>query len=266
MPAPVMRIMSYLSNPDSDMNTLASLIEYDPGLTANVLRMANSSLFGLLDPVTTTRDALFKLGTRRVMQLVIASGVAPSAAGEVKGYGLAEGEFLRFSISIGLGAELAAQLAGIAAPAHTFTAGLLCPIGKMVLGRFLGVDAGPILDLAVTEDLSFEQAERRILGIDHAELGALLLASWGLPEPIVTCVRWHLNPCLAPKPDTARDLAHVGLALTTMAGIGLGVDGMRYQACQDSFDRLGVTPEHVNEALEKLVDNLTEIEEILSQV
>jgi HD-like signal output (HDOD) protein len=266
MPAPVMRIMSYMSDPDADLNVVAALIEYDPGLTVNVLRMANSSFFGGGGKVTLVRDALFRLGTRRIVQLVIASGVAPNTRGAVSGYGLAQGELLRLSIAVGVSAELIAAEVGMKAPDHTFTAGLLSNIGKVVMGRFLELDAEPVISLATREGFSFEQAERQMFDIDHAELGATLLAHWELPEPIVNCVRWHLNPNAAPEPDPALDLVHVGHVLSTMAGIGQGVDGLQYEVCQESFDRLGLTPQAMTVSLENLVQNIEEIEGILSQV
>jgi len=266
MPAPVVRVMNHLADPDADLGFIASLIEYDPGLTVNVLRMANSSFFGGGVRVTNVRDALFRLGIRRVVQLVIASGVAPNARQPVTGYGLAEGELLRFSISVGVAAELLASELGIKAPDHTFTAGLLSNFGKVVMGAYLEVDLSGILALAEREELSFEQAERRLLGIDHAELGAALLEHWELPEPLVNCVRWHLDPCSAPVHDTALDLVHAGHVLTTMAGVGQGVDGLRYEVCLKSIERLGMTPEAMTEVLEKLVDTLQEIEGILAQV
>lgn len=266
MPAPIMRIMSYLGRPDADMNVLASLIEYDPVLTVNVLRMANSSFFGGGGAVGSVRDALFRLGTRRLLQLVIASGVTPVARGPVKGYGLEEGDLLRFSIAVGVAAELIAVQLGLAIPDHTFTAGLLCSFGKLVLGAFLEVDAAPVIELASKEGISFEHAERRILGIDHAELGALLLEHWEMPGPIVTCVRWHLDPCSSPATDPAMDLVHLGHILASMAGVSLGVDGLLYEVCRASFDRLGVTPQAVSATLEQLLANLEEIESILAQV
>lgn len=266
MPAPVLRIMSYLSRPDADLNVLATLIEYDPGLTVNVLRMANSTFFGGGGKVTSVREALIRLGTRRVVQLVIASGVAPNARGAVTGYGLAEGELLRHSIAVGVAAELLAAAIGRKAPDHTFTSGLLCNIGKVVMGRFLEVDLGAVLAVSEHEEIPFEQAERRMMEIDHAELGAILLSHWEMPENIVQCVRWHLDPCSAPMKDLAVDLVHAGRVLVTMAGIGQGVDGLQYEVCQKSFERLGLTPEIVASVLEKLVENLSEIEDILSQV
>lgn len=266
MPAPVMRIMSYLGRPDADMNVLASLIEYDPVLTVNVLRMANSSFFGGGGAVGSVRDALFRLGTRRLVQLVIASGVSPVARRPVKGYGLEEGDLLRFSIAVGVAAELLSAQLGLIAPDHTFTAGLLCSFGKLVLGSFLEVDADPIIELAARESIPFEQAERRSLGIDHAELGALLLEHWEMPEAIVSCVRWHLDPCSAPFTDQALDLVHLGHILASMAGVSLGVDGLQYEVCRASFDRLGVTPEAMAATMERLLENLEEIEGILSRV
>jgi len=266
MPAPVVRVMTYLSRPEADLNELAKLIEFDPGLTVNVLRMANSSFFGGGGQVTTVREALFRLGTRRVVQLVIASGVAPNARAAVAGYGLGEGELLRQAIAVGVAAELMAAELDLRAPDHTFTAGLLCNIGKKVLGAFLEVDAGPILALANKEHIPFEQAERRVLGIDHAELGADLLRRWELPEAIVECVRWHLDPCSAPVEDTALDLVHVGFVLATMAGIGQGLDGLNYLVCQKCFERLGVTPLAMARVMERLLESLAEIEDILSKV
>lgn len=266
IPAPVVRIMNYMSQPDADMNVLASLIEYDPGLTVNVLRMANSSFFGSGAPVNSVRDALFRLGMRRMVQLVIASGVAPNARAPVKGFGLERGELLRFSIAVGVGAEILAAQLNIKPPDHTFTAGLLCSIGKVVLGGYLEIDGEPIQALAAKNALSFQEAERRLLGIDHCELGALLLTWWDLPEHIVNCVRWHLNPCSAPCQDVALDLVHVGMVLACMAGIGQGVDGMFYEVCQESFERLGVTPAALSATLEKLLGSITEIEEILGKV
>jgi HD-like signal output (HDOD) protein len=267
MPAPVMRIMNYLSKPDADLNVLASLIEYDPGLTVNVLRMANSSFFGGGGgQVASVRDALFRLGTKRVVQMVIASGVAPAASAAVAGYGLEKGDLLKHSIAVGVAAELAAKELGIKAPDHTFTAGLLSNFGKLVMGGFLELDPGPILEMAGKEGITFEEAERKLLGIDHAELGGILLTFWELPENIVDCVRWRLEPSAAPKPDVAIDLIHVGHVLATMAGIGQGVDGMCYEICEEAFLRLGMTPEAMIAIMEKLVDSMEEIESILAQV
>jgi len=266
MPSVVQRIMAYLGKQDADVNELAKLIEYDPGLTVNVLRMANSALFGGCGQIATVRDALFRLGMKRVYQMVIATGIAPRAKGAVKGYGLAPGDLLRHSVAVATGAERLAQALALQAPPHTFTAGLLSNIGKTVLGEFLAVDAAPIMERAAQDTISFEQAERRYLGIDHAELGALLLEHWSLPPAIVLCVRWRLDPCSAPVHDLGLDLIHLGHVMATMSGIGGGEDGLFYGVCQESIERLEATPEAMAAAMEMLLGDLAELEPIFLQL
>ena len=260
MPVAVQRILAYLGKSNADFRELAEIIELDPGVTVNVLRMANTPYFGSPGRVTTVQDAVFLLGVNRVYQLVLASGVVPRTKDAIKGYCLAPGELLRHSVAVAVGAEAMSRALGLATPSHVFTAGLLSDIGKTVMGEFLELDAKPILELATGRDISFEQAEREVLGIDHAELGALLLARWEIPEPIVRCVRWMLDPCSAPTVGQDIDLVHLGHVLACMAGIGLGVDGLVYVACDKSFERLGVTQEAMFVATESMIAGLAELE------
>lgn len=265
MPMPVQRVMTLLSDPEADMGSLAKLIEYEPGLTVNVLRMANSAYFGGDGRILSVKDAVVRLGMRRVYQLVIASGVAPYTKQNLAGYGLKPGELLSHSVTVALASERLAAVLGLAAPPHTFTSGLLVNIGKIVLGAFLEVDAGPILELAHGEGLPFEQAERRILGIDHAELGAILLTRWEIPEPIVNVVRYRFRPDDSPIPDMALDLVHVGDVIAKMTGVGLGIDGLHYAPSEAVFERLGMREGVIEEVMEGILDHISELGGILGQ-
>lgn len=266
MPMPVQKVLTYLADPGADIRTLGRIIEYDPGLTVNVLRMANAALFGQTSKVTTIRDALMRLGLHRVFQLVIASGVAPFTRYEVKGYGLKPGQLLEHSVAVATSAELLAKELGRVAPPHTFTSGLLVNIGKIVMGAFLEVDAAPILALAHERQIPFEQAEESVLGINHAELGAILLEHWSIPEPIVNVVRYRLRPDDCPKPDLALDLVHVGDVITKMTGIGMGIDGMQYMPSQTVFTRLDVTPVHMENVMVALLESFDNLRDVLTEV
>lgn len=265
MPMPVQKVMAYIGNPEADLRQLAKLIEHDPGLTVNVLRMANSAFFGGPGKVTTVKDALLRLGMQRVYQLVIASGVAPLTRFAIKGYGLRPGELLEHSVAVATASETLARELEIAAPPYTFTAGLLVNIGKTVLGTFLEVDAEPILELAHERQIPFEQAERLVLGIDHAELGALLLAHWSIPEPIVNVVRYRLCPDDCPVPDVALDLVHVGDVIAKMTGIGMGIDGLQYAPSEAVFARLDVTPLQMENVMAAILEHIAEVRGILAE-
>ncbi|EHJ46845.1 putative signal transduction protein [Solidesulfovibrio carbinoliphilus subsp. oakridgensis] len=265
MPMPVQKVLAYIGNPDADLRQLARIIEFDPGLTVNVLRMANSSFFGGAGKVTTVKEALMRLGLHRIYQLVIASGVAPFTRYEIKGYGLRPGELLEHSVAVATASETLARELDIIPPPHTFTAGLLVNIGKTVMGSFLEVDAGPILTLAHERHISFEQAEEMVLGINHAELGAVLLERWSIPCSIVNVVRYRLRPDDCPEPDVALDLVHVGDVIAKMTGIGMGIDGMQYAPSEAVFARLDVTPAQMENVMAAILEQIAEVREILME-
>jgi HD-like signal output (HDOD) protein len=261
LPLCVSRVMSLVDKPQLALCELAEVIRLDPGLTVNVLRLANSPYFNTgCGPVTNLREALFKLGITRVKQLILSSTLASRMRGEIRGYGLGPGELLRHSIAVGLGAEHLARHLDIMAPEHTFTAGLLANIGRIVMDQFLAQDRDIVLDLA--KALPFEDAERAVMGIDNAELGAMVLDHWGLPKAIVNCVRWHLNPNLAPEVDIVLDLVHAGHVQACMIGMAMGLDGMSHLVCQASYERLGLTADIQALAMEDLVTDFANLEDL----
>jgi HD-like signal output (HDOD) protein len=115
--------------------------------------------------------------------------------------------------------SLAAKIAAMekAAPAITdgcFTAGLLHDVGKLL---FVGNMPGPyaaVLQQAARQSIPLQQLEGQTFGVHHADLGALLLSSWGLPQPLVDAVGWHHEP--ASSPDT-------GFSLLTAVHVANGI-------------------------------------------
>jgi len=158
MPMAVQQVLKLFQDQEVDLGALIKTIEFDPGLTINILSVANSPYFGGLSNITTVRDAVVRLGARKIFQMVIAVGVVPYTKSEVKGYGLGSGELLRHSIAVALASQLLAKELGVEPPPHTFTSGLLVNIGKVAMDSFLEVDAEPILEKAHQELIPFEEA------------------------------------------------------------------------------------------------------------
>jgi putative nucleotidyltransferase with HDIG domain len=241
LPPSRLELLRILQDPDASAATLTRAIECDPTLTANVLRLANSAYFGFPRSVASVADAVWRLGTRNLRQLVLATTFSPMQKQAVKGYDLPAGDLLRHSVAVAVGAETLSRLLDVPACDHLFTAGILHDIGKIALGTFVELDAAPILELATREGLPFVEAEQRILGIDHAELGAFLADRWNLPDEVVEIVRWHHEPEKFSGRNPAGDLVHVADALCILGGIGIGTDGLRYRPSEEVCDRLGLT-------------------------
>lgn len=265
MPMAVQQVMRLMQNEDASVGELSKAIEFDPGLTVNILGIANSPYFGGLREMKTVREAVVRLGSKKIFQMVLAVGVVPFTKKANKGYGLASEELTDHSICVALASEMIAKQAGIAFPPHTFTSGLLVNIGKIVLGDYLEIDVEPILALVREEGISFETAEQRILGIDHIELGAQLLEHWNLPKEVIQVVRYHRNPTQAPVQDPALDLVHLGDMLAKMIGIGIGVDGLQYTVDNEVLERTNVKPELLEMVMPDIIDHMQEIKDSLRE-
>lgn len=240
LPTAAMRVVQLLKEPEVEITDLMESISYDPGLTSNVLRLANSAYFGGPRTIASLREAILRLGTNRIFQLVITAAVAPIARQPVRGYDLPAGGLLSHAISVAIGAETLAAELQIKPPPSTFTAGLLHDIGKVVLGTFLELDAAPIVELAYRQHVSFEIAEAQVIGIDHAETGAGLLEHWNLPSSIVDVARLHHCPEQVVENPLMVDLVHVADQLSMQIGIGSGVDGLNYVSSPTAIARLKV--------------------------
>jgi putative nucleotidyltransferase with HDIG domain len=238
LPSSATRILAMIQDPDASMSDIMDIIAVDPGLTTDFLRLANSAYFAGPRRISSLRDAGVLLGTARIQQLVIASAVFPLVMPPLKGYDLPPGELLDHMVAVAIGAEELAKALQRAAPPWTFTAGLLHDIGKIVLGTFVEVDCQPIVQLAFQQGVSFEEAERQVLGVDHAEVGADLLAQWQFPEDIVQVVRWHHQPEQMPGDPLVADLVHAADTLSVECGQATGVDGLNYRSSPGTVERL----------------------------
>jgi len=253
------KILPMLNDPNTNVADIENTVRYDPGLTANILKLANSAFFGLPGTISSISQAVAQLGWKRMYQLVIASTVNAVMDKHVPGYDLQRGQLWRHSVAVSVAAEILVKQRRINASDETFTAALLHDIGKVILGEFIQSDLN-LIDMAAVQDTSFVEAERDVLGTDHAEVGAWILDHWALPADLVRAVRWHHEPRRAEKPNTILDLVHVADALCLMMGMGIGHEGLQYELCSECTGRLNLCATHLEavgaETLES-VDELT---------
>ncbi len=241
LPSVVLELRKYLNDPEVSFDQLARVIEFDPGLTANVLQLANSAYFGWTRTIKTVKEAITRLGTNRIFQMVLCMSVAPLVRKPIKGYDT-DGEGLwKHSIATAICAEQLVEVLGLPDLEEAFTAGLLHDMGKGVLGTFVEIDDEAIKEIVRTDNLSFNEAEQMVLGIDHAEVAAELLRAWNLPEVVVEGARWHHQPQhAAAEHQQLVDLIHVADFLCMSFGFGQGVDGLQYRLNEQANDRLGL--------------------------
>ena len=241
LPTVVIKLRQYLNEPEVDFDALARMIEFDPGLTANVLQLSNSAYFGWSRSIRTVKEATVRLGTNRIFQMVLCMSVAPLVRKPIKGYDLDSEGLWRHSISTAVCAELVANELKLSCSGEAFTAGLLHDMGKIVLGTFVDIDDVPIKEIMNSDGLAFNEAEQMVLGIDHAEVASALLLAWNLPDDVAAAVRWHHQPSRAPENRRElADLIHVSDLLCLELGFGGGSGGQGRRRDEGAGKRLGL--------------------------
>jgi len=235
------RLLNLLDDPDSSASQIEEVLRYEPGITANLLKMTNSAYFGLPTKVGSIKKAIVMLGWKRLSKLVMASCVNAMMDDSIPGYDLPPGELWRHSIAVSVAAEGLIRELKIGAGDEIFTAALLHDLGKLVLGGFVREDLDAIRS-AAARGMPFQLAEREVLGTDHAEIGGQMLESWSFPENLVNAVRWHHEPDSAEETSNTIDIVHVANVLCLMIGIGVGVEGLQYEPSPAATKRLGLRP------------------------
>lgn len=252
------KLLALLEDPKANATQIEEILRYDPGLTANILRMTNSAYFGLPKKVGSVRQAVVLIGWNRLNQLVMASCVNAIMDKPVPGYDLSPGELWRHSIAVSITAENLAQELNVQGNQEIFTAALLHDIGKLVLGRHVKEEFRTI-EKSASDEVPFEVAERKILGTDHAEVGAKILTEWSLPEEVVNAVRWHHDPDSAEPVSVLVDIVHVANVLCLMMGIGVGIEGLHHSPSPEATKRLGVQTSHLELVASRTLEWIKEI-------
>ena len=102
IPAVINQILEVVDKPDSSIGEIANIIQYDPAVTASVLRTCNSAFFGLKNPAESIKDAVGLLGTDQIVEIVLMKSGAEALSGDQKGYGLYDGAMWKYSVSSAL--------------------------------------------------------------------------------------------------------------------------------------------------------------------
>lgn len=197
-----------LNSPETDLAHINKIIMKDVGLSTKILQVVNSAFFGISHNVYNTLEAISLLGTKTIQSIIINIHLFNS-------YPEALAKRARFN-SLGshslISGEYAKQYLGNFKNVNkldAYMAGILHDVGKLIL--FQLADYDEVEELMQNKRLKNYEAEYETYGTSHAEIGAYLLALWGLPRDIIDSTAYHHVPMEA---------AHKNVSLLTAVHIG----------------------------------------------
>ncbi len=191
LPNTYRRLLQVASSPDTSIREIAEIVESDPVMSLKVLQLVNSAFFGLVRRVPTVAGALSLLGLELLKSLLLAAHVM-SAFERVEIKGFSPDRFQVYSMRV---ARLAHRFGGIRRlEDEALTSGILHDIGELIFALRRPQEFSRVMQRVAENGERQCEVEHEILGASHAEVGACLLASWGIPFSVVECVAFHHKP------------------------------------------------------------------------
>lgn len=255
LPTAVSSLLASFDQDDLDVAHVAAQIARDQSLTARVLRVANSSFYGLQCKVGTINEAVVVLGFRALRSMVLAVGMSGAfRAEQCPGFNVAA--YLRHCVATGLAARELAPLTG-----HNqelaFTAGILHDIGELVLASSFSAQYAAALAYKQAHDCFTLVAESEVLGLNHADIGSLLAETWHFPEELREAVALHHAPVNI-RPGSLAEVIHVADGIAHALGVAdveheivMPLDGPLWR-------RLGLNEPKVSGVLPQIVAGMDE--------
>jgi putative nucleotidyltransferase with HDIG domain len=260
-PPVLFKLMSMLKKEVQHNSEIVEIIRYDEHLTAKLLKLCNSALFKSNNSITSVDQVVLRLGYSNILSIAVSLRVGDVVTKTKRAAYINPYDLWRHSVTSAITAKILVsklkEEMGVKSDTG-FTAALLHDIGKMVINAAPIENIPSIKEIVQGQGMTFLDAERQVLGTDHAEIGGLLMEKWNLPSEIVSAVRYHHFP--EKSEELLPSLCHLS-SLCARINMGLNTPDQLYAlARKEALERLGLTIKDVEEALEKVREEATQIE------
>lgn len=257
LPDTYLRLSEVLRDPNVNSERIAAVVRLDPGLTARLLRLANSAAMGASNKVENVSQAATRIGTNQLHNLALSTSIVRMFRGMPE-HLLDMRSFWTHSIAVGFATSALARAGGQPRTESLFVRGLLHDVGTLVMCLTRPGDVRRVLVETENSGRPHEEVEREMLGYTHEHIGTGLMRVWGLPDDVVQAVRFHHRPSLAPTAVRAgADLVHVADVIVSALQIGNGGERAANSLDPAAWRRLGLSHDILAPIVGKLRDQVS---------
>lgn len=218
-----------MTDPDTNINYVASIIEKDTASITKLLKLANSSIFGFRNRITTVPQAILYLGFEEVKNLLLSLKVIQIFRTKEKDIKLVTPfEFWTHSVSTGVIARIIASGIGIRNYEILFLGGVLHNIGRLLFYITLPDEYTEVLKVHRESRISINDAERKIIGISSSLAGEMLAQKWKLPLQLIDIIKYYESGTILDKINLNVAVIHISDLIASI--LELGSDGRDYIA------------------------------------
>ena len=257
LPDVVSKIINMVNDPDVSFKHVADEIAKDQAITANILKLCNSAYFSKGKEISSIDRAIVILGLKEVKDIVVIATTKSVLNKVIVGYDLARGELWKHGVAVAmLAKKIATECNQKTIADIAFTGGIIHDVGKTVLALFVQSTFKEILNTVTEKSITFQEAEKVVMGFDHQQIGEQVAIKWKFPKVLQSIVRYHHEPMNAPDDHKMIvSIVHIANTLCLMAGIGIGSDGLYHELNYDAIKLLSLK----DSELEKLFADIPEL-------
>ena len=252
LPSALVEMNRMLDDPNISGDQIADLISRDQVLSAKVLKMVNSPIYGFPGRISSVHHALVLLGFNVVRGLLLSTTVFENLP-------VGMSKLWDHSIATSLASAEAARILKLKDPGEFAVAGLLHDIGKVVIEVQLPEASKEIRKLIKDKDLNIRQAEERVLGFRHDKVNGWLANTWRLPLILREGITYHHNPSSAPNYQEVAACVQLGDFLARVFQQGSGGDDQAPEISPQTFKILGLNQQILVEVLDEVTEKFAEI-------
>ncbi|MFZ5996879.1 MAG: HDOD domain-containing protein [Nitrospirota bacterium] len=241
LPMVALRLNEVVNNPYSSVMDIGKIIGEDQGLTARLLRLANSPFYAFPSKIETITKAVTVIGTQQILDLVLATSVMNMFKGIPKDLITMEA-FWYHSIASGVIARILAIYRREANVERFFVAGILHDVGRLVIYTKLPDAAREALVRCKERKEILYKAEREVIGFDHADVGEHLLKEWKLPLSLIEMVATHHAPSRAKHFPAEAAAVHVADIIAHALQLGSSGEASMPPLDAKAWEKLALSP------------------------
>jgi HD-like signal output (HDOD) protein len=197
LPAVAMEAINIIENPKTNVHTLSQLISKDQVLASKILKIANSPFYGYSKTISTLDFAIVVLGFDTLKDAVLSVAlISHLNKGVSKDFNMMA--FWNHSVATSIIArELTKYLGYNTHITESFVAGLIHDLGILILNQYFRKEFEEVIEISKPDDITILEAERKIFGTTHDEIGSWLAQRWNFPKTLIEAIRFHHNPTYA---------------------------------------------------------------------
>lgn len=264
LPEIAIRIRELLDDPECTADKVDQLICTDPALSARILRVVNSSFYGMPGQFSSVKRAVIFLGLNAIKNITIAASLNKMFKAHPAMPNFHAEDLWMHSVAVGVLSQQIALRAGNVASDDAFLAGLIHDVGIIVELQACRNEFAEVLKrCSKDKDLTLREAESQVFGVTHEEFGAELCRAWRFPGQLIDVTSRHHNPETLPEHSRIMPrIVHLADLLANKAGKHAAPGAEGKVITSDLLDKVGVTIDDLSLIAKELPDRIAEVKQV----